>query len=144
MIGLALLIHLLLLLVTVPGVLFHSESLDEIYARAQHELQAQHYAEAMELLQKVLDSQPKVPDIFIKAAEQHRLADQLARSAMPGEDVKPASPQAPAATPPQQPKPGDSSEPTLPNQNPKPPATANPKAKPNPNAAEPSIPFDLK
>lgn len=80
MIALALILHATLLLGLSPN-LFRSdaESPERIFERAESELAQGHYSEAMALYQKVMDLQPKIPPVFIKAAEQHRTADQLAK-----------------------------------------------------------------
>ncbi|MFI5381067.1 MAG: hypothetical protein ACHRHE_17355 [Tepidisphaerales bacterium] len=80
MIGLALGLHLVLLLVLSPR-LFTSdaESPERLFERGENELAQGHYPEAMALFQKVMDLQPKLPPVFEKAAEQHRTAERLAR-----------------------------------------------------------------
>ncbi len=80
MIGLALLLHLVLLLVLSPR-LFRSdaESPERLFERGEAELAQGHYSEAMVLYQKVMDLQPRLPPVFEKAAEQHRIAERLAR-----------------------------------------------------------------
>lgn len=80
MIALAIVLHAALLLGLSPS-LFRSdvESPERIFERAEAELAQGRYSEAMTLYQKVMDLQPKIPPVFIKAAEQHRTADQLAK-----------------------------------------------------------------
>lgn len=80
MIGLAVVLHAALLLGLSPN-LFRSdaESPERIFERAEAELAQGHYSDAMALYQKVMDLQPKIPPVFMKAAEQHRTADQLAK-----------------------------------------------------------------
>lgn len=80
MIGLALLLHIVLLLVLSPR-LFTSdtESPERMFERGEAEFAHAHYPEAMALFQKVMDLQPKLPPVFEKAAEQHKLAERMAR-----------------------------------------------------------------
>lgn len=80
MIGLALLLHIVMLLVMSPR-LFSSdaESPEKLFERGEAELAQGRYPEAMALFQKVMDLQPKVPPVFEKAAEQHKMAERLSR-----------------------------------------------------------------
>jgi tetratricopeptide (TPR) repeat protein len=80
MIALALLLHIVVLLLLSPR-LFTSdaESPDRLFERGETELSQAHYPEAMALFQKVMDLQPKLPPVFEKAAEQHKMAERLAR-----------------------------------------------------------------
>ena len=80
MIGLAGVLHVVLLVVLSPK-LFTSdaESPDRLFERGEAELAQAHYPEALALFQKVMDLQPKLPPVFEKAAEQHKMAERLAR-----------------------------------------------------------------
>ena len=80
MIGLALVLHIVMLLGLSPR-LFSSdaESPEKLFERGEAELAQAHYPEAMALFQKVMDLQPKLPPVFEKAAEQHKMAERLSR-----------------------------------------------------------------
>ncbi len=80
MLAVAVAAHILLLLFTTPS-LFGSraDSVDQLYERGEAAMKAGHYTEATEIFQRVLDAQPKPAPIFIKAADQHKNAEKLAK-----------------------------------------------------------------
>lgn len=73
-------IHVAVLVAFTPT-LFRADhdSPERLYERGEAELARGRYAEAIAFFQKVLDLQPKLPPIFEKAAEQHKLAERLQR-----------------------------------------------------------------
>jgi hypothetical protein len=92
------------------------ETLEDVLQRGEEAMRQQRYAEAMQCFRRVMDAQPKPPPIFVKAAEQHRLADRLARQSGPRAEV----PAIPANGGPDQPPSG------LPATKPAPPAATLP------------------
>lgn len=99
MIGVAVVAHLVLILGTSRGLFVTDpESPEEVFKRAEDALAANHYLEAMDLYQQVLDKQPKLPPVFERAAEQHRAAEKLAKAqAAKLTATKPADPAAPSS-----------------------------------------------
>lgn len=80
MLAIAFAVHLIIILCTSKSLFFtDSESPQQLFEKGESAMAAHHYLEAQEYYQKVLDLQPKVPPIFERAAEQHRLADKLAK-----------------------------------------------------------------
>ena len=74
--------HLVLILILSPQLYWRSNDTPEaLFTRGEEAMQAGKYAEAQELFRKVMDQQPKPPPIYVKAADNHRLADRLARQA---------------------------------------------------------------
>lgn len=82
MLGIAFLIHMVLVLLTSRNMLFSSkETPEQIFERGEAAMAAGKYLEAQDLYNRVLELQPKVAPVFEKAAEQHRAAERLARLA---------------------------------------------------------------
>jgi hypothetical protein len=81
MIGVAVAIHLVLILSTSRGLFVTDpESPEQVFQKAESAMDAGHYLDAMDLYQQVLDKQPKLPPVFERAAERHRAADKLAKA----------------------------------------------------------------
>jgi hypothetical protein len=80
MLGVALALHLIIILCTSRSLFFSDgESTQQIFEKGESAMAAGKYLEAMDYYQKVLDKQPKIPPIFEHAAEQHRLAERKAK-----------------------------------------------------------------
>jgi hypothetical protein len=74
--------HLVVILILSPGLYCASaNSPDALFARGEQAMADGKYVEAMQVFRQVMDQQPKPPPIYARAAEQHRLADRLARQA---------------------------------------------------------------
>jgi tetratricopeptide (TPR) repeat protein len=72
--------HLVVILLLSPQLYWSdTTSPQAVYQRGEQAMKEGKYAEAMELFRRVMDQQPKPPPIYAQAAEQHRLADRLAR-----------------------------------------------------------------
>ncbi len=80
MLAIAFAVHLIIILCTSKSLFFtDSESPQQLFEKGESAMAAHHYLEAQDYYQKVLDLQPKLPPVFERAAEQHRLADKLAK-----------------------------------------------------------------
>jgi len=83
MLAVAAAIHAAILVAFTPAIFRTDyESPERLYELGEAELARGRYTEAMALFQKVLDLQPKLPPIFEKAAEQHKLAERLQRQSL--------------------------------------------------------------
>ena len=72
--------HVVVILALSPSLYWSSDDSPEaIFERGEQAMQEGKYVEAMELYRRVMDQQPKPPPIYAKAAENHRMADRLAR-----------------------------------------------------------------
>lgn len=80
MIGVAVLIHLVIVLTTSRSLFFNDQdSPEQIFERGEQAMAGGKYLEALDHYQRVLEMQPKLPPVFERAAEQHRNADKLAK-----------------------------------------------------------------
>jgi len=80
MLAVAVAIHLVVILSTSKSLFFSdTESAQQIFQKGESAMAAGKYLEAIDYYQKVLDMQPKLPPVFERAAEQHRLADRKAK-----------------------------------------------------------------
>jgi len=132
MLGIALLIHIILLIVLSPR-LFSSggNSPEQNYQRGETLLKDGKYVEAMEAFQQVMDVQPKPPPIYERAAEQHRTAERLARQAA----SRPVGEHAVAAA---------TGAPANPATKPAAPPTTHPATKPKPVPPDNFVPPELR
>lgn len=72
--------HALAILVLSPQFYCSSENSPEaLFARGEQAMAEGKHVEAMQYFRDVMDQQPKPPPIYARAAEQHRLADRMAR-----------------------------------------------------------------
>ncbi len=130
LIGVVTLVHVVVILALSPRLYWADEtSPDALYAKGEKAMNEGRHLEAMEYFRKVMDQQPKPPPVYLKAAEQHRLADRLVREA----DGK-SSQKTPV------PAPGPTTAPVK--ANPTPPATR-PVITPEPDKGKPFIPPEL-
>lgn len=82
MIGLAVIVHIIVLVALSPKLLWsNADSPEKLFEQGQAELDKGNYDEATALFEKVMKMQPKVPPVFQKAAEQHQIAERLAKQA---------------------------------------------------------------
>lgn len=72
--------HLVAILILSPRFYCASENSPEaLFARGEQAMTEGKHVEAMQYFRQVMDQQPKPPPVYARAAEQHRLADRLAR-----------------------------------------------------------------
>lgn len=82
LIGLVTVGHVLAILILSPQFYCsRSNTPESLFAAGERAMAEGKHAEAMQLFRRVMDQQPKPPPIYARAAEQHRLADRLARQA---------------------------------------------------------------
>ena len=80
MVLLALAVHLLLLVGLSPRFLGSGDnSPEKLYQKGQEAMDRGDYLMAQEHFRRVLDMQPKPPPVFETAAQQHALADRMAK-----------------------------------------------------------------
>lgn len=123
-------VHVLLLVGLTPRFLGASDnSPEKIYQQGQEAMDRGDYLMAQEHFRRVLDMQPKPPPVFEKAAQQHALADRMAKQkASQPLTTAPANPAPPTTAP---------STPPIPAKQPTPPPTKD-------SAPEPFIPPELR
>ncbi len=98
LLGWAALAHVVAILLLSPGLYLSDENSPEaLYRRGEQAMRDENYAQAMDFFAGVMNRQPKPPPIYTRAAEQHRLADRLARQA--GDQAKQRSEQAAVPAP---------------------------------------------
>ncbi len=128
LVGIVALVHVVVILALSPRLYWADEtSPDALYAKGEKAMNEGRHLEAMEYFRKVMDQQPKPPPVYLKAAEQHRLADRLVREAEGKSAQKTVAPNPGPATAPVQAAP---------------PATR-PTADPEPARGKPFIPPEL-
>jgi thioredoxin-like negative regulator of GroEL len=72
--------HVVAVLVLSPQFYCSSANSPEaLFARGEQAMSEGKHVEAMQYFRQVMDQQPKPPPIYARAAEQHRIADRLAR-----------------------------------------------------------------
>jgi hypothetical protein len=72
--------HVLAILILSPQFYCASENSPEsLFARGEQAMTEGKHVEAMQYFRQVMDQQPKPPPVYARAAEQHRLADRMAR-----------------------------------------------------------------
>lgn len=98
--------HVVAILVLSPQFYCRNENSPEaLFARGEQAMAEGKHVEAMQYFRQVMDQQPKPPAIYARAAEQHRLADRMARqdAGRKAQEAERQSTEAPEAPTPQNP-----------------------------------------
>lgn len=117
--------HVVAILVLSPQFYCRNESSPEaLFSRGEQAMAEGKHVEAMQYFRQVMDQQPKPPAIYTRAAEQHRLADRMARqeAGKKAQEAERQSTQPPEATPQDSPSTKPATRPTTSSSTPKPDA----------------------